>query len=391
MHAFIVPGFVLAAAMFAAPVAFAAAEHTADARVELGSDSNPYRLNNVLNPASGLYTELEMKLARKVPVSQRQELLFEGKVRYHKLEPDLDDGDRLDVDLKLGWQDAHRNDGRWGLKRSLVLEAGWVDKTYIDRTTGVASQTAGQPTEDRFDYSDIKLSGGLDFRSASDTRWLLGAEVRRKNYTDDYGELGLVRLDYDAFEVEPGVRRRLSEAVLLKLDLPLTWRAYRQREAKTLNGDAVPGSDLEYFYYGWDAELEIELSQRWSIEPELRGYVRRDNQDGFADVRKYTVALQTNFKPDNRSVLKLAVSYGDRDFTESANRTVDPGEDTDRARSQLRLGARYERALSWIPVTAFVEARYRDVDNDNSSFSYDRSVFTIGLHSGAGLRGGPRR
>ena len=354
--------------------------------VDTGFDSNPYRISDDIGSESGLFVSTDLELGHIAEVATRGELFIETSGRFIKYDEDAEEGDRFDGKLAFGYVDGTRSSGALGLKRKLELEFGLTDRTYVDRATGLPAVSGTESIDNRYSHRDYAVKGRLDFKPENmethgSTRFLIRGKFAIKEYVDDYSNLGLTRLDYQAYTIEPGLRHKLSNWANLKVDFPITLRVYEDRRALDLTGAEIVDSDLEYTYFRWDVGVGFKIGESFEIEPSFTGYLRRDNEDGYHDATKYGVKLATEYFPNRDSAFSFSVGYGDRSFDETVPRS-NPADEADRARSTIKFNLRYERSFAkkgLLPITLFADASYQDIDNENLLYSYDRSIFRIGF------------
>ncbi|MGH6892103.1 MAG: hypothetical protein ACREEP_07585, partial [Dongiaceae bacterium] len=168
----------------------------------------------------------------------------------------------------------------------------------------------------------------------------------------------------------------------LRIRLKLEERKYLDRRVSDAAGIAVPGTDLEYRYYGAEGRYQHRFSRQSSLE--WRGGVeqREDNGVGFADRTRWDTSLEWNYRPRDKSSLSVELQYSSRTFDRQVigDPTVN---DEVPEKKGFDLVIRYQRPFPFLDIRGFslvAEAGWDSFDNNNDErYAYDRLVGFVGV------------
>jgi hypothetical protein len=276
----------LALAIAIAPGA-AAADGTVDVRVAYGYDSNPLELADGDGDA---FTEAGLTASLKLRPEQRTQffLRVSGAERYHGSDAEDADSTRAAARAAVAFIPYRK-----GTRRvALVLGGDYRVKrsTFVDPETGnvfeyIASDALGttlQSIADRFDSDTLESFVDLRVRVNRRVRLRLEARHEQRDYVEDYPEIdGLESIDFEALELEPGIRIGLVDGVGLTLGYASMQRDYDEQPALDAAGNTVAGVEREYeddgYHVANDPNGEVRGLDAWS------GYGRfeRDLAKGF--------------------------------------------------------------------------------------------------------------
>lgn len=365
-----------------APAALAATETEVDLRAGLGYDSNVFSLNDSIGVRDGLFTELRAVAGVSRAAPSAAMLGLDGGVSARLFESAVSDGDETKYFVRL------RGDA--GGKRDEHAFEGWAryriqDSTYVSRFTGAVATDdgtpAGVPVGDRYDAGIADLRGAWHLPGGRHGRLSLEGSVKFKDYRTDYAELGLDRLDHTQFGLQPGYESA-SRARRLRIALPVGLRRYADRRVSDAAGNPVPGTDLEYAYYGVEARYDHDLTKASELDFSGGYEDRTDNGVGYRDRTVWSTGLEWVYRPAAKTRVSAGAEWSSRVFDRPV--TGDPTIiDETPEKDGYTLTARYAAPVPGVRVqdlTLLTEARWESFDNSNDvRFSYDRFEFLAGL------------
>lgn len=368
------------AALFCLAGGTASAAHELDLRADLGYDSNVFDLNKSIGERDGMFSLLEAGFSAEDTSPSGWNMGMDAGAAAQLFESSVNDGDEARYFVRVrgdsgGKRREHVFD--WALRYRLH------DSTYVSRFTGlVATDGAGTEIGDRFDNSVSDLRAAWHFPGGGYGRVSLEGYAVTRNYLRDYASLGLERLDYNQFGLEPEyeVGGRDSN---FRITLTLALRQYGDRRVSDVSGNPVAGTDLEYRYYGVDARYEHELT-RTNVLEFSGGYdIREDNGIGFDDRTRWNTGVEWIYRPAAQIRLSVELEWSSRVFDRPV--TGDPTiNDETPEKKGYRLNVKYVRPFPGVKtrgVSLLAEAWWESFDNtDDVRFSYDR------LEAFAGIR-----
>ncbi len=357
----------------------AAAESDIDLKGGVGYDSNPYDLNSIVGVRDGFFTELDATVEAIGFSSggwrKRADIGFSGKL-YESSLRDADEA-RLYVRARGNSEERYDQNGwEWSLRYQ------GRDRTYVNRLTGeVGTDGNGNDIGDRFDNGAADLSAAWRLPGWKLGRLSLEASVLDRNYLDDYEEFGLERLDYYEYALTPGYdyENRRNE---VRVRLRAAERRYDDRRTNDADGDPVPGTDLEYRYYGVDARYRHRFSRRIMVELTGRYETREDNGVGYGDRTIWSAGAEWNLRLPRDNRLSIEGEYGSRVFDQQV--VGDPTVNDEQPEKKGFQGSiRYSRPFPFVDIRGFslvIEADWESYDNSRDErYTYDRVTGFLGV------------
>lgn len=357
----------------------AAAESDIDLKGGVGYDSNPYDLNSIVGVRDGFFTELDATVEAIGFSSggwrKRADIGFSGKL-YESSLRDADEA-RLYVRARGNSEERYDQNGwEWSLRYQ------GRDRTYVNRLTGeVGTDGNGNDIGDRFDNGAADLTAAWRLPGWKLGRLSLEASVLDRNYLDDYEEFGLERLDYYEYALTPGYdyESRRNE---VRVRLRAAERRYDDRRTNDADGDPVPGTDLEYRYYGVDARYRHRFSRRIMVELSGRYEMREDNGVGYGDRTIWGAGAEWNLRLPRDNRLSIEGEYGSRVFDQQV--VGDPTVNDEQPEKKGFQGSiRYSRPFPFVDIRGFslvIEADWESYDNSRDErYTYDRVTGFLGV------------
>jgi len=349
-----------------------------DVKAAAGYDSNVFRLNDALSENGGMFTDVDAGFSAEGRVGRRWKLGGELGLAARVHESAVDDGDENRFRVRIG---GERKAARRGAELDWALAHTVQDSTYVSRSTGLVAQNSGVEIGDRFDSGRTTLDAHLAVPFSRHTRGLVGAGITNKDYRNDYESLGLDRLDYRAYSLEPGVAFQ-GRGHELELSVPFTSRRYRDRRASDLLGTDIPGSNLEYRYVGLDARYEYAISPGHALKVRADFRDRSDNEQGYGDSTTTEIGLGWTSRVANSARYSLEATWSSREYDRIPAGSQQLNEEAVQ-REGYSLVAQYSNLMPGLKVydvRLFTEARWSSYRNDsNDLFSYDGYQALVGL------------
>jgi hypothetical protein len=352
--------------------ASAAADQTVDLRGGFGYDTNPFELNDSIGTREGMFADAEAQVSAEGQASKgwrkRADIgasgrLFESgmtdgnEARYYVRAR----GDSNEQPTEHGWE--------WSLRYQLR------DKTYVSRFTGlVATEALGNKIGGRYDSTAADLMAAWHFPRKAFGRISVEGSIGHKDYLHDYEQFGLERLDYIQYGITP--RYEIGDRDnRLRFSLQLEERKYDDRRVSDAAGVAVPGTDLEYRYYGFEARYTFKLSRRASLDWRGGFELRRDNGVGFADRTQWNTGIEWSWRARDKSSLSLQVQYSSRKFDQQV--VGDPTvNDEVPEKKGFDVAVSYARPFPFLDIrdlSLVAEAGWESFDNSKDiRYAYDR-------------------
>ena len=267
-----------------------------------GIDDNPFRLTNSLNAKHGFFINTDLDYSKRF----KNGLSINFNADLTEFEARVKDASSTRWDLGAGYRYKFN-------KRSRIdfdVSTGELDKTFVSRTTGQVGTFNDQSIPDRYDYSWQAFEAKYQYRVNKQHRLGITAELYNKDYFD-YQTLNLTNFDYQHLGLELDWRYRINKSWTLYTDLRTRKREYESREARTLQGDLISGSLLEYQYN------RIAMTARWNISDKVRLSMqlfnedKQDNFSGYYDTTFSGYSISWRRETDENAIITARFRYQD--------------------------------------------------------------------------------
>lgn len=374
------PSLLTAVLLLASAASFAGTE--TDLRADLGYDSNAFTLSDLVGEEGGMFTALDATVGAQRDTRGGGELGFDAGLAARLFGSGMSDADEEKYFVRVrgesgGKRREHAFD--WALRYRLR------DKTYVSRFTGEVATDDGTPTGteigDRYDSGIADLRGAWHLPGGRWGRVSLEGAAEIKDYSKDYAALGLDRLDYTRFGLEPQYEyERGPDTILVRL--PWAIRQYRDRRVSDASGAAVAGTDLEYTYYGLEARYVREVSRAGEIDFTAGYELREDNGVGYGDRKRWNTGIEWTHKPARGERLSAGIEYSSRvlDHPVTGNPLIN--DETPEKKGYV-VNVRYARPLPGVAakdLSLLAEALWESFDNSSDArFEYDRYEVFAGV------------
>lgn len=360
----------------------AVAEGQLDLRADVGYDSNVFDLNESVGEQDGMRTHFDLEAGLERKAASGWTTGVDAGAAATLYESSVSDGDEAKYFVRLRGDSGgkrHEHDLDWAVRYRLK------DSTYVSRYTGeIATDDLGNEIGDRYDSSigDVRLTWELPGGDVG--RLAVGGAISSKDYGEDYQELGLDRLDYEQFEIEPEYRLGTGDnRGSIGVDLGL--RRYRDRRASDVSGNAVDGTDLEYRFYGVAARYERRLTTTNALSFSGDYGVRQDNEVGYDDRTIWSTGVEWTYRPAAQTRLSVDCVYSSRVFDQRTGGDTTINDDSPEKKG-YRLNVSYSMPMPGFASSGFsmlAEAGWESYDNSTDvRMSYDRLTAFAGIRKG---------
>jgi hypothetical protein len=354
------------------------AETAAETRLDLGYDSNPYTLSGGVGEEGGMFMALDASAEATRETAGGGELALDAGVAARLFGSSMSDANEAQYFVRVGGETGGKRREHafdWALRYRLR------DSTYVSRATGDVATSGGAEIGDRYDSGIADLRGAWHLPGGRWGRVTLEGSAESKDYRKDYASLGLDRLDYTQFGVEPQYEyERGADTVQVKL--PWAMRQYRDRRVSDVNGVAVAGTDLEYTYLGLDARYARELSAADEIGWTGGYETREDNGAGYGDRKRWQTGVDWTHKPAKGEKLSAGLEYSSRVFDRPVTGNPLINDETPEKKGYA-VKVKYERPFPGVAVKDLAllgSARWESYDNSSDPiFEYDRYEVFAGV------------
>ena len=294
----------LASALSVTNVAFAT-----DLEIMHEYQSNPYQLSDDYRGSRLINARIFHQ--ENIELPKRREIQISGELDHERF-LDVTDADntsarirgRLVNRLKLGDKSA---------SLLFTADAGTKRFSYIDQRTGNPLQTSrGGDIRARFAYNFVKPSAEFTYRWNRNLSTGVFTAFERRDYVNDYDELGLEALDYTEITIQPTLRFK-TENSYSRVFVYQRQRDYDERQVDNLQGRNIPGTRLSLTLRGYGLSHRRDLSETWTVEAYLSGYDITDNGVGYTNQNVTNLNLTSKHRFDNSRSLDLMGRCSRRD------------------------------------------------------------------------------
>ena len=303
-----------------------------------------------------------------------------GARSKHTYYPDDDRADWSRNEIDLGFRDRFEVNDK---KFSYELSADWIDrdKNYVSRTTGEDATFGGESIVDRYDYQQLNLNAGISYRTEAKHRLRARYQLRDKDY-EDYSIPGLSDFDYEHDRYRFDVEFRLADEHRVSLEYGDRKREYEDRRVEDLDGNEIPGTDLEYDYTEYALGYLYRPDKDFYFNIEISFSDREDNGVGYNDSSYDSVYLSWRKRINETDEIRASLTYSifeydNRSFSDSALVEEDAFDN-----DGYLLKFDYKRKLREHGddnLTLIYELQLDDYDSSDSRYRYDRLIFSLGL------------
>lgn len=342
---------------------------------QVGFDSNPLKLADSFSPDDEIYLSADAYIKHR----------FENGffVKAHMLErryPWSGDADWNWARFTPGYRSTFELDDK-KIRYELWFDYTTFDLVYIDKDTGQPGVFNGASIADRFDSSYVDTNARFEHRTEADTRLEFGVQFRNKDYKNIEVN-GLSDLDYRHDQIYFGAELRPDDKYRYSARYILTDREYLDRRADDLEGNDIPGTDLEFKF------KTLELSYRYQPNEQFRLIIsysvenQEDNASGFWDAEtddlkaEFRFAVKENQTLDFR--IRLREKAYEQNFDTSQISAEEESRDTDNRSIRLRFTERQIQRKT-DELSYYLELESENVDSNDPNDEYDRLMLGAGI------------
>jgi len=341
-----------------------------------GLDTNPHRLSSPLDPDLELFSAVDLMLSNRF----ENDLWFDASSN-HAVYPNDDRGDWSKTEFDLGYE------SKFELKKkkfNYELSADWTDKdkNFVSRTTGEDATSGGESIVDRYDYDMTNLNAEISFKSEKKTRYRLRYQQRDKDY-EDFSIPGLSDFDYSHDRYTFDVQFWLRDQHRVSAEIGATNREYDDRRVENLNGDEIPGTDLEYDSSDYALGYVYRPNKNFQLFLELSFSDRSDNGSGYRDQTYDRFYLSVRRQLNENESIKISLNYSEQIYDNRSFSVSEEDEEEDGFNSdgyQLKFDYRKNLLLNGEENLTFIFVLdVSDFDSSDSRYRYNREIVSVGI------------
>jgi len=265
------------------------------------------------------------------------------------------------------------------------LILGDQQRDYYDRDTG-NNKVRGDSLDDVSDlYSFSTVGAEVEYRYWRKLDWnfKLGLSMEQRDYAkvtigSAYDHL-FTRLELD-------YNYRFNRVFRLALDYSYTIQDYDERSSRNLHGQLFPRHPaLEYHFQriGFSVTQRIDRKLRFRYGYELT--TREDQYVGYNDYTQNEFYASVRYRATNRLTLSGSAIIRDMHYPNAWNFDRDPAihpavtDNSHKSALNTNLVAEVDYRLNK-RVSLFGSMAYRNNDNSDDRFNYDRTIFMVGAN-----------
>jgi hypothetical protein len=352
-----------------------------EATLELGYDSNPYKISSPPNGAQFTRASAHHKGDRALENSKK--LQYSLSVASELYGSGESDADNHRFDGRLRWINRFKIGER---SANFMLTGDWRSerKTYFSQTQRqVATASQGDSLADRFDYDSAKIAGEFIYRIDKRSSVSLYSYVSRRQYVEDYSDLDLEQLDYNEVNLQPTVRYKADSGLYVRGFVYRKVRYYDDLLNDNLDGRNIDDSTVEYQMDGYGVLVKYPVTPTFDVSVYASGYYARDNSQGYRDMDYQKLSMDCTWKLSHGAELSWQANMYSRDYLEDSARP--PESETGNA-GRLREGTfsevKYSRPLSLVKDHSMrwhIRVTNQWEDNSDDYLSYERHLVGMGM------------
>ncbi len=353
-------------------------ELTGDAT--LGSDSNPYKLQDGLDKSSGAYVAVGLAATDQLS----DHLTVQVGLKNRTYENNFDDADETRAKAELAYAEKFKLFGKRSRYR-LKAEYSYKNDSFVSRATGrIATAAGSESLADRFDSDKWTIAGKVSTRLTR--RVTTGVELKYqvKDY-QDFNIAGLTDLDYEEFSLLNDWAYRWSRKNKSFVDIGVGQRHYDNREERDSAGVTVAGTDLEYDYFAVAIGHKVKLKRHTKLGFKISYDRRDDSGSGFYDKDAIKFDVKLDHRLRNGVRLDFEVSYLEREYSATIDPVLSESEEegeplNDKHGYTVEMGVERDLTITaGVKSILFARATYADISSDSPIFTYDRAQVEIGI------------
>lgn len=347
-----------------------------DVSTALGTDSNPFRLSEVLAPSSETYWANDLA----VNYAATENLSIKARVRDFKYFSDK----RADAQTLFAAIDYKSTFDACQCELEVGVDYYNFDRTYVSRFRGDVLTVGATSLADRYDSSMLRPTAGLTYAIDNVHKLSVKTQYNQVTYSD-FNDIGLDNLDYDQLELEgeweykPNIRYRVRSFASFNL------RKYDERLAVDSIGQDILGLSSEYQYAEAGVKTRLKLIDRHWLYTDLSYQDRQDNGQGYYNYQQARVTMRWFAQYDNDLKTDLSLRFNNlsysRDIVVDQVGNIENNDETPSTRGWRVQGKiskliyRYQN----VPIEAFVNATYHNIAAQINAYEFDRVQLESGL------------
>ena len=352
---------------------------TLDAELAVGNDSNPFTLAEKFDPQSAAFVDAKIRARQNI-----ESMRLTAQIDNRSYEGLSGDGDRTTTKLEARYRKKYKIADNRTISY-FSIDYTDRDKTYVSRSTGLPGTFSSQDIEDRYDYSRLGIKAKTNIYLDKKLKTAITLAIQDRDY-QDYDISGLSNFDYRQFDLSNDWSYERDNHNTFDVDFKLSKRIYDDKRQRDLQGDTLPGTDLEYDMFALSLAHEHVFSKNYLSKIELYLASRNDSGPGYYDTSDIKLTALLRYSLDPETEFNTSLTY--RDYEYDNNVIVDPDDEGNPGKEGYTLRFEMDRAIDLyeLPGEFFAGIRYDDYDSNDSNYIYDRLQIFAGLRLKVGQK-----
>lgn len=345
-----------------------------------GYDSNPFKIPDKEAPNIGSdYKTFKVKYQSEKQAGKKTK---KPKLRYRfELRKDIygqgsSDADSSTIRGRLDWTERFKIGDR---KASVNLGAHLrrEDNTYYSQTQRQVAETReGDLIDARRSFDSAELRVELKYYLNKKISWSVSSKIGQRNYHQDYENIGLERLDFNEFRIQPGIRYKGDSGLTTRIFVYQGSRNYKG----VLNESNDQSSLLTYSLNGYGVALSKAINTHIDGSIYLSGYLARDNGKGIRDLNYHKLIADLSYQLARKAKVSLKTEAYWKHYINSQQPVINSNAGK---YSSSRDGAVvkfvYSRPVFSDSFRGSITLQRRYENNEIVSLCYQREILTFGL------------
>lgn len=345
---------------------------TLDAELAVGNDSNPFTLAEKFNPQSATFIDTKIRARQHI-----DSVRLTAQIDNRNYEGLSGNGDNTTGKLEARYKTKYKISDK-KTTSYFTMDYTLRDKTYVSHSTGLPGTFSSQSIEDRYDYTRLGVDAKTIIYLNKKLKTDIKLAIQNRDY-EDYNISGLSNFDYQQIELTNGWSYKKDKKNTFDLDFKLSQRSYDDKRERTLTGDTIAGTDLQYNRYAIALAHEHIFSKNHLSKLKLNVTERSDSGPGYYDTSDYKITALLRYSKNQNTDFDTSITYQDYEYDN--NVIIDPDDEGNPNKKgySLRFNMNKEIEISSTPSEIFAGLRYDDYDSNDSNYTYDRLQIFAGL------------
>lgn len=355
------------------PLCSSAADFDISGRV--GYDSNPLKLSETFGSVSQPFFRGHFEISDDYQKQWKWGIKVDN-ANY----PQNNEADWQKMAGNLGFNSKFKFYGE-KFRYKLSADHKTDDRTFVSRFTGQVGKFSGVDLGDRYDTNVSHINAALVYRTNTKKRFEFYYQARNKNY-QSYDVVGLSKLDYVHHRLGLDMRFPLSETSKIKLIPEFTFRDYKDRRIKDVNGNSLVDTDLQFQYLNFEGSYSSGSlgDLLWKVSAKYSQ--RTDNGEGYWDSATTSLSLYARYVLIEDHIFSSSIGYRQLSY---ANR-VDVADVDVNELLQANNGFTFKFDYKYVfyhakasKLSLFAKLQVDSFDSSSLAYQYDRNQLSAGI------------